>query len=53
MSQILERPELRERLADELGVGPAKPQHLFRLGYADETGDHTPRWPVEAVLDEG
>lgn len=53
MSQILERPELRRRLADELGVGPAKPQHLVRLDDADETAEHTPRWPVEAVLAGG
>ena len=51
MSQILERPDCRTRLAAELDLGTAKPQHCFRLGYADETPKHTPRWPVEAVLD--
>ncbi|AZH23868.1 Acg family FMN-binding oxidoreductase [Haloplanus aerogenes] len=53
MSQILERPDLRGQLADELDPGGAKPQHLFRLGYADEMPEHTPRWPVAVVLDEG
>lgn len=51
MSQILERPDLRERLATALDLGSGKPQHLFRLGYADEGAEHTPRWPVETVLD--
>jgi len=53
MSQILERPPLRKRLGDELDLGSAKPQHLFRVGYADEAVAHTPRWPVEVVLNEG
>ena len=53
MSQILERPDCRTRLAAELDLDGATPQHLFRLGYADETAEHTPRWPVEVVLDEG
>jgi nitroreductase len=51
MSQILERPDCRQRLATTLGLGGAKPQHLVRLGYAAESADHTPRWPVETVLD--
>lgn len=53
MSQSLERPALRARLAAELDLDGATPQHLFRLGYAAETSEHTPRWPVEMVLDEG
>jgi nitroreductase len=53
MSQILERPALRRRLASELDLDGATPQHLFRLGYADEAAEHTPRWPVESVLDAG
>jgi len=51
MSQILEHPDCRARLAATLDLGGAKPQHLFRLGDAAESADHTPRWPVEAVLD--
>ncbi|WP_232702530.1 Acg family FMN-binding oxidoreductase [Halobacterium wangiae] len=50
MSQTLERESTRERLADALGIADEHPQHLFRVGYADEATDHTPRWPVEAVL---
>ena len=53
MSQSLERPALRARLAAELDLGEATPQHLLRLGSAVETAEHTPRWPVEMVLDEG
>jgi nitroreductase len=49
MSQTLERPDTREELAELAGVD-GRPQHLFRLGYADEAPEHTPRWPVEAVL---
>lgn len=52
MSQILERPELKRELANELGIEPAIPQHLFRLGYPrnEPEASHTPRWPVSAVL---
>ncbi len=50
MSQILERPEMREQLADVLDVDSARPQHLFRLGYPEEEQEHTPRWPLEAFL---
>lgn len=52
MSQILERPELKRALADDFGIAPATPQHLFRLGYpkGERAEAHTPRWPVSAVL---
>ena len=50
MSQTLERPGLRTRLVDLLGEDAGKPQHLFRLGYTDETAAHTPRWPIETFL---
>ena len=53
ISQTLERPDLRERLADLLDVGDGVPQHLFRVGHVDETGEHTPRWPLEAFLPDG
>jgi nitroreductase len=52
MSQLLERSDLRARLAAEIGLDGAKPQHLFRLGGVDEAAGHTPRWPVETVLEE-
>lgn len=48
MSQILERPAMRDELGDLLNA--ARPQHLFRLGYPVEPQGHTPRWPLEAVL---
>jgi len=49
MSQTLERPNLRTRLAEVLGT-TENPQHLFRLGYTDKEVDHTPRWPLGAFL---
>jgi len=52
MSQTLERPPLRTQLGDLLDT-PGVPQHLFRLGYADEASEHTPRWPLESVLADG
>jgi nitroreductase len=52
MSQTLERPEMRRRLADLLGTTDS-PQHLFRLGYADESPGHTPRWPLSEFLTWG
>jgi len=50
MSQTLERPEMRERLADIVDADGALPQHLFRLGYASDEQEHTPRWPLEKFL---
>jgi len=50
MSQTLERPELRTQLATLLPDDAGEPQHLFRLGYADESPEHTPRWPLERFL---
>ncbi|WP_254544799.1 nitroreductase family protein [Halomarina pelagica] len=52
MSQILERPDLKRELAEELEITDATPQHLFRLGYAEDDDEetHTPRWPVTTVL---
>lgn len=49
VSQILEVPEYRAALVDELGLA-GRPQHLFRLGYAEEAEGHTPRRPLEDVL---
>lgn len=52
MSQILERPEMREELASLIDRSNKLPQHLFRLGFPQEEQDHTPRWPLEAFLVE-
>ncbi|MFC5136196.1 MULTISPECIES: Acg family FMN-binding oxidoreductase [Haloferacaceae] len=49
LSQILERPEMRTKLATRAGTGEEIPQHLFRLGYVEEERTHTPRWPLESV----
>jgi hypothetical protein len=51
MSQTLERPELRDRLGRVLDTTDS-PQHLFRLGYTEQTPEHTPRWPLETFLDD-
>lgn len=50
MSQVLERPEMREELASLLDGDAPVPQHLFRLGYPREAQGHTPRWPLETFL---
>ncbi|WP_265109712.1 Acg family FMN-binding oxidoreductase [Halosolutus halophilus] len=52
MSQILERPEMREDLASVLDGDGELPQQLFRLGYPQEEQGHTPRWPLEKFLVE-
>jgi nitroreductase len=52
MSQILEQPELRGKLGDVLGEDDLRPQHLFRIGYAEERREKTPRWPLEKFLVE-
>jgi nitroreductase len=51
ISQILEVPALKAELARAMGVEDVEIQHLFRLGYAEAEEEHTPRWPVEAVLE--
>jgi nitroreductase len=50
MSQILERPEMREELTSILDGDGELPQHLFRLGYPQEEQGHIPRWPLEKFL---
>lgn len=57
MSASLEVPALRRELTDLLGDPEWSPQHLFRLGYAadsggDESQETSPRRPLEAVLVE-
>ncbi|MFC7098715.1 Acg family FMN-binding oxidoreductase [Halobaculum marinum] len=52
MSQILERPDDRERLRELLDLD-GRPQHLFRLGAVDGRQPHTPRWPAESVTVDG
>lgn len=50
MSQPLELPDLRRKLADLLPVSGIFPQHMFRLGYAEPEATHTPRRPLEDGL---
>jgi len=50
LSQILERPDMRDALGDVLDGDGARPQHLFRLGFPVKEQKHTPRWPLEAFL---
>jgi nitroreductase len=50
MSQPMELPDLRERLSGLLPVAGVVPQHAFRLGYAAAESEHTPRRPLEEVI---
>src|SRR6056297_2380369 len=50
MSQTLERPAYRSKLAELLELSDVAPQHLFRLGYAEPETGRTPRRPVDEVL---
>lgn len=50
LSQILERPDMRDALGDVLDGNVGRPQHLFRLGYPVDEQGHTPRWPLAAFL---
>lgn len=50
MSQPLAVPHLRDELAAVMGITAGRPQHLFRLGYAEPDPHRAPRRPVEEVL---
>lgn len=50
MSQIVQVPELRAKVASLLPGPPLVPQHPFRMGYATAEKQHTPRRPVEDVI---
>lgn len=50
MSQILEVPDLKTRVADLIPAPGVVPQHTFRLGYAEAEEGHTPRRPLADVL---
>lgn len=52
LSQMLELPEYRPKLGTLFGLDTRFTQHFFRMGYAEETGEHTPRWPLETFLVE-
>ncbi len=50
MSQILEVPDFHDDLRQAADLKEVRPQHMFRIGYPRQEGDHTPRWPVERFL---
>lgn len=50
MSQILEIPELKAGLAKLIPAMDLFPQHIFRIGYAKQEAEHTPRRRLEEVL---
>jgi nitroreductase len=50
MSQVMQIPELKVKLAQLILVPTVFPQQLFRLGYAEPEKEHTPRRPLEEVL---
>jgi nitroreductase len=52
MNQVLQVEEVREEFEALLPEGWGRPQITFRLGYA-EAEEHTPRLPLEAVVEAG
>jgi len=50
MSQILEIPEVKDEVSKLLPMENVFPQHTFRMGYAKQEKEHTPRRPLEEVL---
>ena len=50
MSQIREIPELKAGVEKLIPKHDVVPQHTFRLGYAEQEKEQTPRRPLEEVL---
>lgn len=50
MSQTLEVPETRAKLAEILPTRPGYTQQVFRLGYAEPAEEHSPRRPLSEVM---
>ncbi|MGB7002232.1 MAG: hypothetical protein WBE22_09555 [Halobacteriota archaeon] len=50
MSQIREIPELKTEVGKLIPKPDVVPQHTFRLGYAEQEKEQTPRRPLEEVL---
>jgi nitroreductase len=50
MSQILEIPEIKDEVSKLLPMENVFPQHTFRIGYAKQEEEQTPRRPLEEVL---
>jgi hypothetical protein len=53
MSQALEVPELKSKLAELVPEKEFYTQQTFRLGYAEPEKEHTPRRPVKDVIISG
>ncbi len=53
MSQALELPETKAKLAELMPSGAGYPQQTFRLGYAAPVEEYTPRRPVADVIIKG
>lgn len=51
MSQLLEVPDVKEKMTNLLSGYEGTPQHVFRMGYADPERKRPPRRPLESVLD--
>lgn len=55
LSQVIEVPEARQALSDQLFFAMARPQLLVRIGWQEVSRSpmpHPPRRPLEEVLDE-
>ena len=50
MSQILKIPELKAGVEKLIPKQDVVPQHTFRLGYAEQEKEQTPRRLLEEVL---
>jgi nitroreductase len=50
MSQILKIPELKAGVEKLIPKQDVVPQHTFRLGYAEQEKEQTPRRALEEVL---
>ena len=53
VSQALEVPRLKDRLATLLPVADAVPHHVFRMGYATDEDRATPRRRPEQMIETG
>lgn len=52
MNQVLQIPELKHELIKTTSLQGVHPEICFRLGYAPPASEHTPRRPLEDVLED-
>jgi len=50
MSQIVQIAELKTEVGKLIPKPDVVPQHTFRLGYAEQEKEHTPRRPLDEIL---